>query len=129
MSCFISYPLLRRLTKFEQNVQGNPKHRTIDLYNKLHEAFRERNNRILSHTTIISGDCGMVSKNKKSYCKFLRGRKYVCPYEPEELTVMFCVACRTTKLTNQQDLLIKQNKVIITLLNQIRDLLQEKRTP
>ena len=41
---------------------------------------------------------------------------------------MFCIACRATKLASQQDLMIKQNKAIILLLNQIRDLLQEERT-
>lgn len=65
----------------------------------------------------------MVSKMAK-YCRFSRKRN-ICPYEPEERTVMFCIACRTTKPASQQDLMIKQNKAVITLLNHIRDLLQE----
>ncbi|KPV61857.1 MAG: hypothetical protein AOA65_2193 [Candidatus Bathyarchaeota archaeon BA1] len=38
---------------------------------------------------------------------------------------MFCIACRAMRLASQQGLMIKQNKAIIALLNQIRDLLQE----
>jgi len=63
------------------------------------------------------------------YCRFARavGKRNLCPHVEEERTVMFCIACRTTRLASQQDLTIKQNKVIITLLNQIRDLLQKER--
>jgi hypothetical protein len=68
----------------------------------------------------------MASK-RASYCRFSR-KRIICPYEPEERTVTFCIACRTSKLASQQDLMIKQNKAIITLLNHIRDLLQEERT-
>lgn len=57
------------------------------------------------------------------YCKFAGRKKYVCPYEPEERKSDFCLMCRVTKLVNQQDLIIKQNTAIITLLNQSRDLL------
>lgn len=58
------------------------------------------------------------------YCRFSM-KRHVCPHAEEERTVMFCIACRTTKLASQQDLMIRQNKAVILLLNQIRDLLQE----
>ena len=61
------------------------------------------------------------------YCKFAGKRKYVCPYEPEERKSDLCLICRVTKLVNQQDLIIKQNKVMILVLNQVRDLLAELR--
>jgi hypothetical protein len=73
-----------------------------------------------------------VPKDEETrYCRFTRavGKRNICPYVEEECTVMFCIACRTTKLASQQDLLIRQNKAIITLLNQIRDLLQEGSRP
>jgi len=47
--------------------------------------------------------------------------------EPEERTTYFCLVCRVTKLVNQQDLIIKQNKAIIAILNEARDLLAELR--
>ena len=61
------------------------------------------------------------------YCKFAGKKKYVCNYEPEERTTNFCLVCRVTKLVNQQNLIIKQNKAIINVLNQARDLLVELR--
>ena len=61
------------------------------------------------------------------YCRFAGKRKYVCPYEPEERKSDFCLVCRVTKLVNQQDLIIKQNKAVVTILNQARDLLGEIR--
>jgi len=61
------------------------------------------------------------------YCRFAGKRKYVCPYEPEERKSDFCLICRVTKLVNQQDLIIRQNKAIILVLNQARDLLVELR--
>jgi hypothetical protein len=81
-----------------------------------------------------------MSKGEETrYCRFALavGKRNVCPYVEEECTIMFCIACRATKLASQQDLLIKQNKAVILLLNQIRDLLREssltefksKRTP
>jgi len=59
------------------------------------------------------------------YCRFARKKRYVCNYEPEERTTDFCLICRVTKLVNQQDLMIKQNKAIIAILNQTRELLAE----
>jgi len=61
----------------------------------------------------------------KSYCRFSR-RRLVCPYPEEERTLAFCMVCKTTRLTNQMDLVIKQNKVIIDVLKQIRDYLKEE---
>jgi len=34
------------------------------------------------------------------------------------------MVCKAREITSQQDLIIKQNKAVITILNQIRDLLQ-----
>jgi hypothetical protein len=64
-----------------------------------------------------------MSKGRETrYCRFALavGKRNACPYMEEECTVMFCIACRATKLASQQDLMIRQNKVVITLLNQIR---------
>jgi len=35
------------------------------------------------------------------------------------------MVCKAREITSQQDLIIKQNKAVITILNQIRDLLKE----
>jgi len=59
------------------------------------------------------------------YCKFAGKKRHVCSYEPEERKSDLCLICTLTNLVNQQDLIIKQNKAIITLLNQVRDLLAE----
>ena len=61
------------------------------------------------------------------YCRFAGKRRYVCNYEPEERTTDFCLVCRVVKLVNQQNLLIKQNKAIVKVLNQASDLLVELR--
>ena len=61
------------------------------------------------------------------YCRFAGKRKYVCPCEPEERKSEFCLICRVTKLVNQQNLIIKQNKAVVIILNQARDLLVEIR--
>jgi len=61
------------------------------------------------------------------YCKFAGSKRYVCNYEPEMRKTDFCLVCRLVKLVNQQDLIIKQNKAIINVLNQARDLLAELR--
>jgi len=45
-----------------------------------------------------------LTSSRESYCRFPRGRARVCPYQLEE-----------------------QNKAMITILNQIRDLLQAGR--
>jgi len=37
------------------------------------------------------------------------------------------LVCKAREITSQQDLIIKQNKVVITILNQIRDLLQTRK--
>jgi hypothetical protein len=73
-----------------------------------------------------------MSKGEETrYCRLARavGKRNICPYAEEERTVMLCIACRATKLASQQNLMIKQNKAIILLLNQIRDLLQESYHP
>ena len=62
---------------------------------------------------------------KESYCRFPRGRARVCPYQLEEQTLSLCMVCKVREITSQQDLIIKQNKAVITILNQIRDLLKE----
>jgi len=62
---------------------------------------------------------------KESYCRFPRGRARVCPYQLEEQTLNLCMVCKAREITSQQDLIIKQNKAVITILNQIRDLLKE----
>ena len=49
---------------------------------------------------------------------------FVCPYPEEERTLAFCMVCKVTRLTNQLDLVIKQNKVIIDVLMKIRDSLK-----
>jgi hypothetical protein len=56
------------------------------------------------------------------------GKRNICPYVEEECTVMLCIACQATK-ASQQDLMIKQNKAITLILNQIRDLLHESYLP
>jgi len=61
------------------------------------------------------------------YCRFAGKKKYDCPYEPEERKSDFCLICRVTKLVNQQNLIIKQNKAVVIILNQARDLLVEIR--
>jgi len=61
-------------------------------------------------------------RDVKSYCRFSR-RRLVCPY-PEERTLAFCMVCKVTRLTNQLDLVIRQNKVIIDVLMKIRDSLK-----
>jgi len=66
---------------------------------------------------------GLVSI-KESYCRFPRGRARICPYQLEEQTLSLCMVCKAREITSQQDLIIKQNKAVITILNQIRDLLQ-----
>jgi len=35
------------------------------------------------------------------------------------------MVCKAREVTSQQDLIIKQNKAVITILNQIRDLLKK----
>jgi len=64
----------------------------------------------------------------KRYCRFSR-KKLVCPYSEEECTLTLCMVCKAARISSQQDLIIKQNKAIITLLNQIRDLLKESSHP
>ena len=59
----------------------------------------------------------------KSYCRFSK-RRLDCPYPEEERTLAFCMVCKVTRLTNQLDLVIKQNKVIIDVLMKIRDSLK-----
>ena len=68
----------------------------------------------------------MASKGE-SYCRFPRGRARVCPYQLEEQTLSLCMVCKVREITSQQDLIIKQNKALITILNQIRDLLQTRK--
>jgi len=67
----------------------------------------------------------LVRKKVQTYCRFARGDKYICPYEPEELTVSFCMCCKLREITSQQNLLIRQNRAVILLLEQIRNLLQK----
>ena len=62
---------------------------------------------------------------KESYCRFPRVRARICPYQLEEQTLSLCMVCKVREITSQQDLIIKQNKAVITILNQIRDLLKE----
>ena len=57
------------------------------------------------------------------YCRFSK-RRLVCPYPEEERTLAFCMVCKVTRLTNQMDLVIRQNKVIIDILMKIRDSLK-----
>jgi len=59
----------------------------------------------------------------KSYCRFSK-KRFVCPYPEEERTLAFCMVCKVTRLTNQLDLVIRQNKVIIDVLMKIRDSLK-----
>jgi len=63
----------------------------------------------------------LILKKEKNYCKFARGDSYVCPYQPEETTISFCMCCKLREISSQQNLLIKQNKIMIILLKQIRD--------
>jgi len=62
-------------------------------------------------------------RDVKMYCRFSK-RRLVCPYPEEERTLAFCMVCKVTRLTNQLDLVIKQNKVIIDVLMKIRDSLK-----
>lgn len=66
----------------------------------------------------------MVLKAEQDYCRFARGDNYVCPYQPEERTISFCMCCKLREITSQQNLLIRQNNVVIILLEHIRDLLK-----
>jgi hypothetical protein len=59
------------------------------------------------------------------YCRFSR-KKLVCPYSEEERTLELCTVCKVARVTSQQDLIIRQNKVIIALLQEIRDTLQAR---
>ena len=61
----------------------------------------------------------------KSYCRFSK-RRLVCPYPEEERTLAFCMVCKVTRLTNQLDLVIRQNKVIIDVLMKIRESLEKE---
>lgn len=71
-------------------------------------------------------EVGVVRRRDvKSYCRFSR-RRLVCPYPEEERTLAFCMVCKVTRLTNQLDLVIKQNKVIIDVLMKIRDSLKRE---
>ena len=65
----------------------------------------------------------MRRRDVKSYCRFSK-RRLVCPYPEEERTLAFCMVCKVTRLTNQLDLVIRQNKVIIDVLMKIRDSLK-----
>jgi len=47
----------------------------------------------------------------------------------KERTLAFCMVCKVTRLTNQLDLVIKQNKVIIDVLLKIRDSLEREGEP
>ena len=70
----------------------------------------------------------MTSKkngNERDYCNWARGRKNVCPYQPEERTIYFCMYCKLRETTSQQDLLIKQNRIIINVLEQIKNILEK----
>jgi len=69
---------------------------------------------------------GLVRRRDvKSYCRFSK-RRLVCPYPEEERTLAFCMVCKVTRLTNQLDLVIKQNKVIIDVLMNIRNSLERE---
>ncbi|MGB9672224.1 MAG: hypothetical protein ACPLZY_03665, partial [Candidatus Norongarragalinales archaeon] len=59
------------------------------------------------------------------HCRFSR-KKLVCPYSEEERRLELCTVCKVARVTSQQDLIIKQNRVIIALLQEIRDTLQQR---
>jgi len=67
----------------------------------------------------------MYEYGSKRYCRFSR-KKLVCPYPEEERTLELCTVCKVARVTSQQDLIIKQNKVIIELLKQIARTLEER---
>jgi hypothetical protein len=70
----------------------------------------------------------MASKkngSERDYCNWARGRKYVCPYQQEERTIYFCMCYKLRETTSQQDLLIKQNRIIINVLEQIKNILEK----
>ena len=62
----------------------------------------------------------MRRRDVKSYCRFSK-RRLVCPYPEEERTLAFCMVCKVTRLTNQMDLVIRHNKVVIDVIMKIRD--------
>lgn len=64
-------------------------------------------------------------RDVKMYCRFSK-RRLVCPYPEEERTLAFCMVCKMTRLTNQMDLVIRQNKVIIDVLMKIRNSLERE---
>ena len=68
---------------------------------------------------------GLISMYGVLYCRFSK-KKLVCPYSEEERTLELCTVCKVARVTSQQDLIIRQNKVIIALLQEIRDTLQPR---